>query len=143
MSHMRGDDKLANTTNSQARRGPPRSITTNAIARTVHTIDVHTAIFEIPPKPFSPNTRGAEEMIKPPALKPTRNMKQMIYIPHELVFPIFVTTRPALNWYAHKPMPSKATAADAPMAALRPFDPLLTFCASMNRSPSPKEDSRR
>ena len=37
-------------------------------------MDVHTAIFEMPPKPFMPKARGTELMIRPPADRPTRNM---------------------------------------------------------------------
>ena len=41
-------------------------------------MDVQTAIFEMPPKPSTPNTRGALEMMRPPAERPTRNMNMVM-----------------------------------------------------------------
>ena len=41
-------------------------------------MDVHTAIFEMPPNPFMPNARGTELMIRPPAESPTRNMNMVM-----------------------------------------------------------------
>ncbi len=74
MSHIKGEPRLEYTNSSQRRSGWPRSITTKPIASTVQQMEVHTAIFDTPPKPSMPNTRGALEMIRPPADRPTRNM---------------------------------------------------------------------
>ena len=48
------------------------------MASTVQQIEVQTATFEMPPKPFMPKARGTDEMMRPPADRPTRNMKQVI-----------------------------------------------------------------
>ena len=34
--------------------------------------------FEMPPKPFIPNARGTDEMMRPPADRPTRNMNRVM-----------------------------------------------------------------
>ena len=44
------------------------------MASTVQQIEVHTATFEMPPKPCIPKARGTDEMMRPPADRPTRNM---------------------------------------------------------------------
>ncbi len=46
-------------------------------------MDVQIATFEMPPKPAIPKALGTDEMIKPPADKPTKNMKHVMYRPHE------------------------------------------------------------
>ena len=48
------------------------------MASTVQQIEVHTATFEMPPNPSTPSTRGALEMISPPADRPTRNMNMVM-----------------------------------------------------------------
>ena len=74
MSHMSGLPRFEYANSSHRRSGWPRSITTKPTASTVQQTDVHTAIFEMPPKPFMPKARGTELMIRPPADRPTRNM---------------------------------------------------------------------
>ena len=78
MSHMSGLPRFEYANSSHRRSGWPRSITTKPTASTVQQMDVHTAIFEMPPKPSTPNTRGALKMMRPPAERPTRNMNMVM-----------------------------------------------------------------
>ena len=78
MSHMSGEPRFEYANNSHNRAGCPRSTTTKAMASTVQQMDVHTATFEMPPKPFMPNARGTDEMMRPPADRPTRNMNRVM-----------------------------------------------------------------
>ena len=78
MSHMSGLPRLEYANSSHTRKGCPRSTTTKPMASTVQQMDVHTATFEMPPKPSTPSTRGALEMIRPPADRPTRNMNMVM-----------------------------------------------------------------
>ena len=75
ISHMSGEPRFEYANSSHRRAGCPRSTTTKAMASTVQQILVHTATFEMPPKPFMPKALGADEMIRPPADRPTKNMK--------------------------------------------------------------------
>ena len=52
-----------------------RRLSDRLMAATVQQIAVQTAILEMSPKPSIPNAFGIEEMIKPPADNPTKNMK--------------------------------------------------------------------
>ena len=78
MSHMSGEPRFEYANSSHRRSGWPRSTTTNPMASTVQQIEVHTATFEMPPNPSTPSTRGALEMISPPADRPTRNMNMVM-----------------------------------------------------------------
>ena len=75
MSHMRGLERFEYTKSSQTRCGPPRSTITKPIAATVQQMAVQTAILEMLPKPSIPKALGMEEMMRPPAESPTKNMK--------------------------------------------------------------------
>ena len=46
-------------------------------AQVQHTL-VQMATFEMPPKPFMPKAFGTDEMIRPPADRPTKNMKHVM-----------------------------------------------------------------
>ncbi len=58
--------------------GWPRSTTTKPMAATVQAMDEYTATFEMPPKPLIPKAFGTEEMIRPPADRPTKNMNMVM-----------------------------------------------------------------
>ena len=75
MSHIRGLEKFECTNSSHRRAGPPRSTTTKPIAAQVQHTLVQMATLEMPPKPFMPKALGTDEMIRPPADRPTKNMK--------------------------------------------------------------------
>ena len=77
-SHISGLVRLEYTNSSHRRIGWPRSTTTRPIAHTVQQIEVHTATLLMPPKPLMPNAFGMELMIRPPADRPTKNMKDMM-----------------------------------------------------------------
>ena len=72
---MSGEPRLEYANSSHTRSGWPRSTTTKPMAHTVAAMDVHTATLEMPPKPWMPNALGTELMIRPPADRPTKNMK--------------------------------------------------------------------
>ena len=48
------------------------------MARTVQQMDVHTATLLIPPKPCMPKALGMDEMMRPPAERPTKNMNMVM-----------------------------------------------------------------
>ena len=75
MSHMSGELRFEYTKSSQTLCGPPRSTITKPIAATVQQMAVQTAILEMFPKPSMPKALGMELMMRPPADRPTKNMK--------------------------------------------------------------------
>ncbi len=121
MSHMRGLPKFEKANSSQRRAGCPRSTTTNPMAATVHAIDVITATFEMPPNPLIPKALGTELIIKPPALSPTKNMKNVMYKPHESRLRMPVCTMPPVSCTAQSTMPAITS---TPQTMMPMFSPL-------------------
>ena len=78
MSHMSGDPRLEYANSSHRRAGWPRSTTTKPMASTVQQTDVQMATLEMPPKPLMPSALGTDDMMRPPAESPTKNMKQVM-----------------------------------------------------------------
>ena len=78
MSHMSGLPMLEYTNSSHTRKGWPMSTTTRPMAHTVQAMDENTATLEMPPKPAMPKALGTEEMMRPPADRPTKNMKPVM-----------------------------------------------------------------
>ena len=77
MSHIRG---WRSSVHEQLHRrpGPPRSTTTKPIAAQVQHTLVQMATLEMPPeaqRALMPKALGTDEMIRPPADRPTKNMK--------------------------------------------------------------------
>lgn len=65
--------------NSSHRRiGWPRSTTTMPMAATVQAMELITATLEMPPNPAMPKALGTDEMMRPPADRPTKNIKDVI-----------------------------------------------------------------
>ena len=48
------------------------------MAHTVQAMDENTATLEMPPKPAMPNALGTELIMRPPADKPTKNIKPVM-----------------------------------------------------------------
>ena len=48
------------------------------MAATVQATELMTATLEMPPKPAMPRALGTDEMMRPPADRPTRNMKEVM-----------------------------------------------------------------
>ena len=75
---MRGDPRFEYANSSHRRAGWPRSTTTMPIAATVQAMELMTATLEMPPNPAMPKALGTEEMMRPPAERPTKNMKDVM-----------------------------------------------------------------
>ena len=76
MSHRSGDAKFGVRNMFHTRTMPPRSMRTNAPARQMHTVDTMTAgratfLYSVTWK-----MEADDATIRPPADRPTRNMKQ-------------------------------------------------------------------
>ena len=78
MSHMSGLPRLEYTNSSHTRKGWPISTTTRPMATTVQAMEENTATFEMPPNPRMPRALGTDEMMRPPADRPTKNMKPVM-----------------------------------------------------------------
>ena len=78
MSQARGLVTFRPTMMRQMRWMPPRSASTNMPATQMQAGDTMTAGIEILLKLSMPNTCAELATIKPPADKPTKNMKQVI-----------------------------------------------------------------
>ena len=78
MSHMSGLPRLEYTKSSHTRKGWPMSTTTKPMAVTVQAIELMTATLEMPPKPWMPKALGTDEIMRPPAERPTKNMNDVM-----------------------------------------------------------------
>ena len=70
----------------------------NSPARTMHTVERMTAGLATALNALILNTLAAADTIRPPADRPTKNMKEVIYSPQDTTFRIPVTIRPLFSW---------------------------------------------
>ena len=98
MSHASGLVKFKWINMFQMRWMPPRSIRMNAPAHRMHTVEVMTAGMDTRLNDSMPNTCAELATIRPPADRPTKNMKHVMYRPHDTPLDMPVTHRPCVSW---------------------------------------------
>ena len=97
MSHASGLVKFKCTNIFQMRWIPPRSIRMNAPAQQMHTVEVMTAGMATRLNDSIWNTCAELATIRPPADRPTKNMKHVMYRPHDTPFDMPVTHKPCVS----------------------------------------------
>ncbi len=80
------------------RSGRPRSGRMKVAARITATVASRTARRVMGLNALTPNSRPADATIRPPADRPTKNMKNRMYWPHITTLLMPVTARPFANW---------------------------------------------
>ena len=110
MSQARGDMKFSPVNMRQMRWMPPRSTSTQMPAQQMHTSDKMTAGSATALYFLMPKIEADEATMRPPADRPTKNMKQVRYSPQlvELFMPVM--PRPNMSWYTYTPIPTRAMA---------------------------------
>ena len=122
----------------QTRATPPRSMSTNAPAQQMHTMDVMTAGTDTRLNDSMPNTCAELATIRPPADRPTKNMNAMMYRPHELELFMPVIPRPYICWATQQPTAAKTTAANTTTTTIvRPLN--RAFRLSIHQPPSSRK----
>ena len=140
MSHASGLTKFNPTNMRHTRATPPRSMSTNAPAQQMHTMDVMTAGTDTRLNDSMPNTCAELATIRPPADRPTKNMNAMMYRPHELELFMPVIPRPYVCWATQQPTAAKTTAANTTTTAIvRPLNRAFRF--SIHQPPSSRKTS--
>src|SRR4030065_522053 len=99
MSQIMGDVRLGYRRMLSIRSGRPRSGRMEVPASLTATAASSTARGVIGWRAWPRKSLPAEATMRPPAERPTKNMKKRMYWPHITVLRIPVTTRPVLYWW--------------------------------------------
>ncbi len=105
-----------------------------ADGRTVQQTLVQMATFEMPPKPLMPSALGTDEMMRPPAERPTKNMKHGDVEAPGIQVPHAVCAMPPESCTAQSAMPTTASTAPTPMPTVGRGRP----SRSASQRPSPR-----